>query len=199
MNSTNSTLIARLEGDWISAYSKASEAVARLDNTAKVGIVTGVGWQNGPCVGNTEPAPSIGFPSLCLQDGPLGLRFARNVTAFPAGIHAGSTWDKDLMRERGKAIGEEARALGVHVVLGPSGGPLGKIAHGGRNWEGKWRRIYVKLSVVFKLSSSESDRLTYSIRLWSRSISYRNRHVGNDYWASVCRRAGLCKGMFLEG
>jgi beta-glucosidase len=58
------------------------------------------------------------------------------VTAFAAGIHAASTWDIDLIRERGTFMGEEAKDLGVHVQLGPSTGPLGKIATGGRNWEG---------------------------------------------------------------
>ena len=55
---------------------------------------------------------------------------------IPAAIKGGSTWNRQPLRARGKAIGEEARALGVHVVLEPSGGPLGKIAHGGRKWEG---------------------------------------------------------------
>lgn len=32
--------------------------------------------------------------------------------------------------------GAEAKALGVHVQLGPVGGPLGKIPEAGRNWEG---------------------------------------------------------------
>jgi beta-glucosidase len=58
------------------------------------------------------------------------------VTAFPAGIHAVSTWDVDLIRERGTALGEEARGKGVNVLLGPVAGALGKIPHGGRNWEG---------------------------------------------------------------
>jgi beta-glucosidase-like glycosyl hydrolase len=33
-------------------------------------------------------------------------------------------------------IGTESKALGVHVQLGPVGGPLGKIPVAGRNWEG---------------------------------------------------------------
>lgn len=33
-------------------------------------------------------------------------------------------------------IGTESKAMGVHVQLGPVGGPIGKIPHGGRNWEG---------------------------------------------------------------
>lgn len=40
------------------------------------------------------------------------------------------------MYARGNALGAESKALGVHVQLGPVGGPLGKIPVAGRNWEG---------------------------------------------------------------
>ncbi|KAF2096300.1 beta-D-glucoside glucohydrolase [Rhizodiscina lignyota] len=123
-------------GSWSAAYAKASAAVAKLNITEKVGIVTGVGWQKGNCVGNTSPAPSIGYRAPCLMDSPLGVRYAQGVTAFPAGIQAASTWDRTLINERGTAMGQEVRGLGVNVLLGPVCGPLGKNARGGRNWEG---------------------------------------------------------------
>lgn len=90
----------------------------------------------GPCVGNTGPAEYVQFPSLCLQDGPLGLRFADNISAFPAGITTGATWNRELMWQRGFALGKEARAKGVNVILGPAMGPMGMMPAGGRNWEG---------------------------------------------------------------
>ncbi|KAG9189341.1 beta-glucosidase [Alternaria panax] len=123
-------------GNWDDAYTKATAALAKLSQNEKIGIVTGVGWQKGPCVGNTKAAGSIGYPSLCLQDGPLGVRYVQGATAFSAAIHAASTWDLDLIRERGAFLGAEAKQLGIHVQLGPSAGPLGKHANGGRNWEG---------------------------------------------------------------
>lgn len=64
------------------------------------------------------------------------MRYVQGVTAFAPGIQAASTWDIDLIRERGAFIGAEAKELGVHVMLGPVAGPLGKIPTGGRNWEG---------------------------------------------------------------
>ncbi|KAF3047759.1 hypothetical protein E8E12_011618 [Didymella heteroderae] len=39
------------------------------------------------------------------------------------------------MYERAVALGEEFRGKGAHVHLGPSTGPLGSNARGGRNWE----------------------------------------------------------------
>ncbi|CAG8094132.1 unnamed protein product [Penicillium olsonii] len=121
---------------WDAAYAKAQIALQKLNQTEKVGLATGVTWEGGPCVGNTYAPESIDYPSLCLQDGPLGIRFANPVTAFPAGINAGATWDRDLLYARGAAMGRESKGLGIHVQLGPASGPLGKNPDGGRNWEG---------------------------------------------------------------
>ncbi|KAG1797023.1 glycoside hydrolase family 3 protein, partial [Suillus plorans] len=99
----------------------------------KVNITTGIGWGNGLCVGNT---PVVGdFPGLCLQDSPLGVRDTDFVTSFPAGITTASTWNRALMRARGFAMGQEHRMKGVNVALGPMMN-MGRIAQGGRNWEG---------------------------------------------------------------
>lgn len=122
--------------DWAAAYTKANAALAKLSLQDKVNIVTGVGWDKGPCVGNTQDISSISYPQLCLQDSPLGIRFGKASTAFTPGIRAASTWDIDLIRQRGQFMGAEAKAAGIHVQLGPVAGPLGKIAQGGRNWEG---------------------------------------------------------------
>ncbi|KAJ2902523.1 glycoside hydrolase 3 [Zalerion maritima] len=121
---------------WDDAYGKANTALSQLSVSEKVGIVSGIGWGNGPCVGNTSPVSSIGYPSLCLQDGPLGVRYASSITAFTPGVQAASTWDRDLIRQRGQYMAEEARGVGVHVLLGPVAGALGKTPQGGRNWEG---------------------------------------------------------------
>ncbi|KAI0134794.1 glycoside hydrolase family 3 protein [Daldinia grandis] len=40
------------------------------------------------------------------------------------------------MRERGQFMAEETKGCGIHVLLGPVAGPLGKNPTGGRNWEG---------------------------------------------------------------
>lgn len=120
---------------WKESYSKAAELVKLMSLPEKVNITTGTGWQMGLAVGNTGPAASVGFPALAYQDGPLGLRFADNATALPAGITVGATWNKKLMYKRGKAHGQEARLKGINVLLGPCVGPLGRMPAGGRNWE----------------------------------------------------------------
>lgn len=121
--------------EWAESYKKAAELVSKMTLAEKVNITTGTGWSMGLAVGNTGTT-NVGFPALALQDGPLGLRFADNATAFPAGVTVGATWNKKLMYQRGNAHGEEARLKGINVLLGPSVGPLGRMPAGGRNWEG---------------------------------------------------------------
>jgi len=121
---------------WAESYKKASELVAKMTLPEKINITTGTGWSMGPAVGNTGPAINVGFPSLALQDGPLGIRFADNATAFPAGVTVGATWNKDLMYQWGNAHAIEARKKGINAILGPCIGPLGRMPAGGRNWEG---------------------------------------------------------------
>ena len=71
---------------------------------------------------------SFFFSSVCkFQDSPLGVRDADFATVFPAGINAATTWQRDLIRRRGVAMGQEHKGKGVHVALGPMMN-LGRVA-----------------------------------------------------------------------
>ena len=49
-----------------------------------------------------------------------------------------ASFDRDLIAKRAEAIAEEFVEKGVNIWLGPvTGGPLGRAARGGRNWEGE--------------------------------------------------------------
>lgn len=78
-------------------------------------MVTGV---PGPCVGNILAIERLNFPGLCLQDGPLAIRVASYASVFSAGVSAAASWDKELMYERGSAMGAEFRGKGAHIYLG---------------------------------------------------------------------------------
>lgn len=118
---------------WEDALAKAKAFVAQLTIEEKADMVTG---QAGPCVGNIVAIPRLNFSGLCLQDGPLAIRVADYASVFSAGVSAGASWNKTLFYERGFAMGEEFKAKGAHVVLGPVAGPLGRSGYAGRNWEG---------------------------------------------------------------
>lgn len=57
---------------WEDAYSEAQVLVSKMTLEDKIKITRGDGFTNGKCVGNTYSTEN--FPSLCLQDGPLGMR-----------------------------------------------------------------------------------------------------------------------------
>ncbi|KAK1994853.1 glycosyl hydrolase family 3 N terminal domain-containing protein [Colletotrichum falcatum] len=128
---------SRARRSWDAAVSEATAFVARLNLTEKTRMVTGsLGLEAGGCIGNIPPVERVGFPGLCLLDGPTALDRADLVSVFPAGLTTAASWDKDLMYLRGRALGDEFRDKGVHVGLGPVAGPLGRHPLGGRNWEG---------------------------------------------------------------
>ncbi|KAF9239474.1 glycoside hydrolase superfamily [Melanogaster broomeanus] len=132
--SPDPTIVPDFAPAWATAYARLKQwLISNFTIEQKVNITTGVGWMNGLCVGNIPPVGE--FPGLCLQDSPLGIRFTDYVTSFPAGITAASTFNRALIRARGLAMGQENKAKGVNVALGPMMN-MGRIAQGGRNWEG---------------------------------------------------------------
>ena len=73
--------------------------------------------------GRTTPLPSYDIPSLVLADGTAGVRLSRRgeerATAFPADITLASSWSPQVVREVGAAVGDEALAYDVDVMLAP--------------------------------------------------------------------------------
>ncbi len=59
----------------------------------------------------------LGIPGIRFTDGPRGVVMG-NSTAFPAAIARAATWDTDLERAIGDAIGAEARVLGANLFAG---------------------------------------------------------------------------------
>jgi len=75
----------------------------------------------------------IGVPRLKMADGPFGVRNYGPSTTF-GGIGLAANWDPEMARRVGKVIGEDARARGVHFMLGP-GVNIYRAPMNGRNFE----------------------------------------------------------------
>jgi beta-glucosidase len=82
----------------------------------------------------THAEPSIGLPALRMADGPLGIRTPAPSTAYPAGIALAATFDTELAYSEGEALGHDARARGISILLGP-GVNLYRAPLNGRNFE----------------------------------------------------------------
>ncbi|MFI9489666.1 glycoside hydrolase family 3 C-terminal domain-containing protein [Promicromonospora sp. NPDC052451] len=96
----------------------------------------------------TQPVdrPEVAVPGVMVTDGPHGLRKQADspdhlglgtsvpATCFPTAATLGSTWDPDLLRRIGAALGRETRANDVAVLLGP-GINIKRSPLNGRNFE----------------------------------------------------------------
>jgi len=92
----------------------------------------------------TVPVERLDLPELLVSDGPHGIRRLANIhtiaaqslpaTCFPTAACQAATWDVALVRELGQALGAEAAALDVGVVLGPSNN-MKRTPLCGRNFE----------------------------------------------------------------
>jgi beta-glucosidase len=96
-----------------------SSLVARLTLEQKVRLLTGAT----PWVLYDEPA--VGLRALVLSDGPAGVRGthydpANPSSSLPCPVALAATWDEQLIEKLTTALGREARAKGVDVLLGPT-------------------------------------------------------------------------------
>jgi len=82
----------------------------------------------------TKPNRRLGIPVFAMTDGPLGPRGKGPNTVFSAPINFSATWDLDLIRKIGEAMGEEVRILGFNLLLGPCIN-MSRVPFGGRNFE----------------------------------------------------------------
>lgn len=146
--------------------------------------------------GTTVAIPRWGIPATVQCDGPAGVHIdahregdSRNyyATGFPVGTCLASTWNTDLVRKVGEAIGNETLEYGCDVVLGP-GMNLHRNPLCGRNFEyysedpvvtglmGTAFVLGVQSQGVgvsakhFAVNSQESDRTRVDERLSQRAL-----------------------------
>jgi beta-glucosidase len=80
--------------------------------------------------------PALGIPPLEMSDGPYGTRSNSGFpsTTYAAGIGLAASWDREMASRVGAGIGRDARARGVHFMLGP-GMNIYRSPRNGRNFE----------------------------------------------------------------
>jgi beta-glucosidase len=78
--------------------------------------------------------PRLKLPRFKMADGPIGVRNFGPATAMAAGIGLTATWNPALAERVGTEIGRDARAKGVHFMLGP-GVNISRAPMNGRNFE----------------------------------------------------------------
>jgi beta-glucosidase len=77
-------------GGWNDAFSKAQALVLQMTLEEKTSLTGGYPNETSGCGGNIPAITRLGFPGMCLQDGPNGVRAADFVNGYPSGIHVGA-------------------------------------------------------------------------------------------------------------
>ena len=138
---------------------RVQDLLSRMTLQEKVAMLSGADWMQ------SVPNERLGIPSIKMADGPLGIRswagpssemsaeFAKakvDTTAFPAGVAMAASWDTGLVESEGQAIGQEVKALGRDMILGPTVN-INRTPLWGRNFEGYGEDPYLasRLAVAY--------------------------------------------------
>ena len=117
-----------------------------VTDARSLSLVQAAALASGASQWDSRQIPSAGIPSFVMSDGPhgvrrqlgdgdhLGIAASEKATCFPTASALAATWDPELARLMGRALGLEARSLGVHVLLGP-GLNIKRSPLCGRNFE----------------------------------------------------------------
>ena len=107
---------------------RAEALLKKLTLADKIRIIAGDGYMH------TIGFPKAGIPALKMSDASVGVRVWGPSTAYPASVALAATWDPALAYRVGRAVGHDARARGVNIVLGP-GMDVTREPQCGRNFE----------------------------------------------------------------
>ena len=103
--------------------------ISKMTLEEKVDYIGGTGFA-------IRAMPNLHLPSFEMSDGPYGVRSNLGFpsTTYGIGIGLAASWDPELADRAGSGIGKDARARGVHYMLGP-GVNIYRSPLNGRNFE----------------------------------------------------------------
>jgi beta-glucosidase len=97
----------------IPTSSRVENLIQNMTLEEKISVLGGTGFA-------TRPVERLKIPALEMSDGPVGVRFGQDSTAWPAAIGLAATFNPDLLGEMARNLGEEARAQNKRLLLGPT-------------------------------------------------------------------------------
>ena len=134
------------------------DLLSRMTREEKAAMLSGSGWME------SAPIDRLGIPAIKMADGPMGVRNWSGssavtnsanapkvlATSFPSGVAMAATWDTRLVEREGQAIGQEVKAMGRDMILGPTVN-INRVPLWGRNFEGYGEDPYLsaRLGVAY--------------------------------------------------
>jgi beta-glucosidase len=120
--------------------------------------------------------PRLGIPRLKMADGPIGVRNFGPATTMAGGVALAATWNPELAQQVGAEIARDARAKGVHFLLGP-GVNIYRAPMNGRNFEyfGEDPFLASRLAVAY-IRGVQSQGVSATIKHFMGNNSEFDRH-----------------------
>lgn len=128
-----------------------------------------------------RPVERLGIPLIRMADGPQGVRNNTRSTLFACGVAAAASWNPDLVYEMGVALGQDSRARGVHILLGP-GVNIYRSPLCGRNFEYMGEDPYLtSRTAVQYIKGVQSQEVMASVKHFAlNNQEYNRHHVSSD-------------------
>lgn len=169
--------------------------LSQMTLNEKIKLVAGTGFAS-------APIERLKIPALEMTDGPIGIRFGKGTTAFPAAIAIGATFDPGLVHQFGVALGEEARSQEKRLLLGPTVN-ITRTPWGGRVFESYGEDPFLNASLAREfVSGVQSQGVGTSIKHfavnnqeWGRGsidVHVSERALQEIYWPAF--KAGVEAG-----
>ncbi|NNE20077.1 MAG: glycosyl hydrolase, partial [Myxococcales bacterium] len=102
---------------------RVDELVAQMTLDEKIAQMSGdtaISGVYGEELWNVPGVERLGVPAFKMSDGPRGVGVHEGATAFPVAMARGASWNADVERQVGEAMGRELRAIGGNVLLAPT-------------------------------------------------------------------------------
>lgn len=150
---------------------RAAAIVSRMTLQEKIDYISG--YKDGF---HLRPIQRLGIPEIRLADGPQGVRNNTKSTLFACGVAAAASWDEELAYRMGEALGQDSRARGVHVLLGP-GVNICRSPLCGRNFEYMGEDPYLaSRTAVNYIKGVQSQGVMATIKHFALNNQEYNRH-----------------------
>lgn len=153
------------------AHDKAAAVAKQMTLEEKIDYIGGTGFA-------IRAVPRLHLPTLEMSDGPIGVR--SNVgfpsTVYAAGIGLAASWNPELAERVGAGIGKDARARGIHFMLGP-GVNIYRQPVNGRNFEYFGEDPFLASSIaVGYINGMQSQAVSATIKHFMGNNSEFLRH-----------------------
>src|ERR1700722_11437499 len=162
------------------------DLLGRMTVNEKVSLLSGANWME------TVAIPRLGIPAIKMADGPAGVRawygpsaltnaadskFPKiTSTAFPSGIAVAATWDPETAQAVGQALGQEVRAMGRDMILGPTVN-IQRVPLWGRNFEGYGEDPYLAARIgVGYIKGVQSEGVIATVKHFAANNEEFERH-----------------------